>query len=198
MASFITLGLLALASASPVPGGACPSNPGTNHPAADAAPGFRLAISAAKGHALSDKVHGKFVSGVHFGAGIDAATPSDDGSVFHAVGSTVVRGFGQTSQGFRVEKSPDNGATAGVFLQFGPGTDGVSVVDDGKGGNKLGGGQYMVCDEHIPIGLTVETTAGAVPDNCVAVTLIPECADLGDEGKGQKVAASKCSKKVVL
>lgn len=200
MYSFVALSLLTLAAASPVPsGGACPGNP----PASGAvtSEGFTLRIQladASKDKLGAHKINGAHVTGVHVGAGIDMVTPtiqdSDKGSVFYAKGNTVVRGFGNTSQGWRLETSEDHKEQAGAYLQFGPGSEGVTIIDDGKGGLMLGPKQYMVCDEHTPYGLAVEQTTGAVPSNCVAVTLIPECADLGAEGKGQKVTKSRCVK----
>lgn len=203
MASFITLGLLALASATPVPsGGAC-----HNNPAPTTSTGFKLRVSVANpAHDLTPKVNNNYLTGVHFGAGIDIVTPTPDassGSVFYANGTdaeikagkgTVVRGFGNTAQGWRLETSPDKPGVAGAFLQFGPGTSGVGIVSGEKGGLMLGPAQYMVCDEHIPYGFTVEQTTGKVPDNCIAVTLIPECADLGGEAKGKTIPQSRCNK----
>ncbi|KAJ6787903.1 hypothetical protein PWT90_01886 [Aphanocladium album] len=201
MHSFVALSLLTLAAATPVPSGGACSNPAAGVSSSE---GFNLRIKVAdptKAKLGSTQVDGAYITIVHVGAGINMVTPGDqtagtDGALY-AKGNTVVTGFDQTSLGWNLAYGQDNKDVAGAYLNFGPGTEGVTVVDDGKGGVKLGPKQYMVCDEHIPYGLAVEmTNSGAVPSNCVAVTLVPECAPTGSGAKGQKIAKSRCMKPV--
>ncbi|XWW92685.1 hypothetical protein V2A60_000610 [Cordyceps javanica] len=171
--------------------------------------GFKLQIQVAKPwEDFSPPVHGRYVVGVHVGAGTDMVTPALGGesSTFHTNGTdadlwaargTVVAGFGRYAQSWQNVRSPDDFELAGATLRYGPGTEGVRVIFE-RGDLMLGPGQYMVCDRKLPYGLSVEmTVAAAVPAGCVAVTLRPVCADLppaaaGDDG--QTVSRTQCKK----
>lgn len=200
--SIIALGLLAFASATPVPSSSACRAAGFK------ADGFKLLIKADDPNGpLAPKFDGLYVTGVHFGAGIDLVTPGINGvsgGIFYTNGTeadvkdgkgTVVIGSGPTAQSWVLQGSeykPDG--VKGAFMQYGPGTPGVGVIDDGKGGLQLGPGQWMVCDEHIPYGMPIEQTSAAVPNNCAAVTLVPECAEIDYPTDGASIVKTRCNK----
>ncbi|KAM3498970.1 hypothetical protein MY10362_007743 [Beauveria mimosiformis] len=193
MQSLVALGLAALAIGSPLP---------------TYSEGFKLQIQIDDfSQDFTPPIHNKYVVGVHIGAGMDMVTPAphSEYSTFHTNGTdadlwaargTVVAGFGRHAQSWRMERSADDANLSSAMLQYGPGTEGVRVIDQ-RGQLMLGPGQYMVCDRRLPYGLTVEmTTTGAVPEECVAVRLLPVCTELGptdpEERQGQTVSRTRC------
>ncbi|ATY64665.1 hypothetical protein A9K55_003894 [Cordyceps militaris] len=192
MASLVVLGLAALATAAPPP---------------TTSDGFKLQIQVTDlSQDYTPPIHSKYVVGVHIGAGMDMVTPAlnDEFSLFHTNGTyadlwaargTIVAGFGPYAQAWRNVRSPDDANLSGSILQYGPGTEGVRVIFD-RGDLMLGPGQYMVCDRKLPYGLSVEMTTAALPEACIAVTLLPVCADLNDstDREGQTVSPTRCKK----
>lgn len=194
MAFLITaLGLAALTSASPLP---------------TVSDGFKLQIQVTdRSQDFTPSIYNKFVVGTHIGAGMNMATPAikDEYDVFHTNGTdadlwaargTIVSGFGQYAQGWNNVRNPDDANLSASILQYGPGTEGVRVLEE-PGNPVLGPGQYMVCDRKLPYGLSVELTTEGVPEPCVAVTLVPICADLGVDAKqaqDQTVSQTLCKK----
>ncbi|KAM3429974.1 hypothetical protein MY4824_007957 [Beauveria thailandica] len=192
MQSLVALGLAALAAASPLP---------------TYSEGFKLQIQIDDvSQDFTPPIHNKYVVGVHIDAGMDMVTPAphSEYSTFHTNGTdadlwaargTVVEGFGRHAQSWRMERRADDANLSSAMLQYGPGTEGVRVIDQ-RGDLMLGPGQYMVCDRRLPYGLAVEMTTGAVPKECVAVRLLPVCAELGpadpEERQGQTVSRTRC------
>ncbi len=195
MHSFLALGLAALATASPLP---------------TYSEAFKLQIQVTDlSKDFTPSINTKYVVGVHIGAGIDMVTPAlhDEFSTFHTNGTdadlwaargTIVVGFGRYAQSWHTVRSPDDANLSGATLEYGPGTEGVRVIDQ-RGDLMLGPGQYMVCDRKLPYGLSVEMTTSVVPESCIAVTLLPVCAKLADDpeqddDKEQTVSRTRCKK----
>ncbi|KAJ6779495.1 hypothetical protein PWT90_09023 [Aphanocladium album] len=194
MASIIAaLGLAALATASPLP---------------TKSDGYKLKIQVTDlSQDFTPSIHNQYVVGSHIGAGMSMATPAlhDEYSVFHTNGTdadlwaargTVVSGFGRYAQSWNNVRSQDDANLSASILQYGPGTEGVRVIDE-RGDLMLGPGQYMVCDRKLPYGLSVELTTEGVPEQCIPVTLVPICEDLPADAKqsaGQTVSRTLCKK----
>ncbi|OAA49215.1 hypothetical protein ISF_09427 [Cordyceps fumosorosea ARSEF 2679] len=195
MTALLTLALAALATASPLP---------------TYSDFYKLLVQVPSPSLdFTPPIHNRYLVGVHIGAGMDMVTPSpstSQSSTFHTNGTdadlwaargTVVVGFGRYALAWRTVRSPDDANLNSAVLQYGPGTEGVRVIEE-RGDLMLGPGQYMVCDRRLPYGLSVEMTTGAVPKECVPVTLLPVCAE-GKDGKegeegDQTVYRTRCKK----
>lgn len=165
--------------------------------------GFRLLVRVLDYDSdFTPRVNNKYVGGVHIGAALEGLYPIADGSkgpVFWANGTDAEIKAGQSHVftdldngmyplGWDISKSPESNVASAVLVA-GTGSAGVSVFDGGKDGPAyLLPEDYMAClrpapytGELAPFILQRDTKDnGQLPDKCIAIKLLPECASLPD------------------
>ncbi|KAI2613425.1 hypothetical protein GGR54DRAFT_615784 [Hypoxylon sp. NC1633] len=198
------LGAASLVSAAPRPATAF------IRPEAGVSNGFKLVanvIGAPK--ALSVPVQGAFLGGAHVGAGLSIAALNltSPSPIFYQNGTAEAIADGTSNiltdggtppfpEGLRVllnATAPSNPVEAQI--NAGIGTPGVTITKPvaGPGILKYESASFIACDEtlayygpswHFAIVKAFEGTAAVVPDNCVLIELVPQCATLPDLPEG--------------
>ncbi|KAK4641216.1 hypothetical protein QC761_610430 [Podospora bellae-mahoneyi] len=178
-----------------------------NYPPRTTANGFKLVANISTPSNIFDPpVHNWFLSGVHVGAGLNAAilVPNVDAAATLFVNGTgrdvsaqatsiglppIKYQGGATPMGLRFPMGPIEHAT-NLGLNFGPGNIGAGVV----GGLRSPWAQaftpypyFIVCNETEPAygrpqhAVKVAPSVESIPENCVAITFLAQCATLPED-----------------
>ncbi|KAK7955805.1 uncharacterized protein PG986_005027 [Apiospora aurea] len=149
------------------------------------------------------------LSGLHVGAGLgDAALTASSGRLFYQNGTAEETRYNQAHTlsdggtplfpwGIAVDDATDAGGVLhGISINAGSGQAGVQLAQFPEHYPILrtpqSPGTYVACNQTVPYYgsnfITVRATYGdaqqRVPDNCVAITLVPQCAELNDVPAG--------------
>lgn len=211
--SLAALGIAAAAAAAPL-GSTVDRRQGStdpsDYPPYTTGPAFRLVANVTNltATAITPSIHLWYVQGQHSGAGIDTMTLINAaGQVFWVNGTELeVRYSESTVQSdsalFPMGLMLTEDAPYGLWSEFGPGREELGVTPFPRPTPMLYGpdqGTFVACNEtfdayaHPVIGLgfatatfdnATATFVQAVPDNCVPVNLLPECADLAPPPEG--------------
>ncbi|KAL2136151.1 hypothetical protein VTI74DRAFT_5204 [Chaetomium olivicolor] len=170
--------------------------------------GFRLiAHLTDPSHDLNPPVNGWALGTIHTGAGQNAAVfsePSSYSRIFYQNGTAEQVASRQTTivTDSGTPPFPSSLITQGageppriVDISVGEGTANAVVEKENEGGpvlvNGLGEGSYMACKAVVPYYQTEYVTlqylygeGGKVPEGCVRIELVPECAVLNELPEG--------------
>jgi hypothetical protein len=208
--SILSLGLLGLASAAPLESRQVVSN----YPPTAISKGFRLVANVTDPSTdLTPPINGQIFSGIHTGAALSEAVISEgDGRVFYQNGTAEELRYRSASTlsdggtppfpwGILVQ-AQEEASEAAVSINGGTGTKSVQLSQFPEPYSYLTGtapGTFAVCPRLVPYYNQVfnvirfaydafnEGTAqyeSTVPEDCVAVRLLPECATLAELPEG--------------
>ncbi|KAH0533119.1 hypothetical protein TsFJ059_001727 [Trichoderma semiorbis] len=197
------LGLVGAAAASPL-------NIVPNYPPVKQSTGFRLVVNVTdKALDFSPSVQGLYVNSIHVGAGLNEVgigSKSDNPGIFYQngtasearfSGATTVtdQGTPLSPYGISLSLDPDSKTLSSVYDNGGLGTKGVQISQFPEGFRYLGPETYVICN--VPLAYyqgtkfnvvkqaatTISSTGQVernIPEGCVPVRLLPECATLED------------------
>lgn len=206
IASALTFGLIGLASAGPL----AFRQVKPNYPSKATSKGFNLVVNVTEPSAdFSPSIQNSFVTTIHTGAGLAlVGVNAQRGPVFYQNGTAEEQHYGQatvvtdagtpeTPAGLKLNKAKDDGAaTAG--LDFGYGTPGIQLSAFPEPYSYLVPETFIACNEsleyyqgqhfiiikHADVSVSENgTISHDVPENCAAVRLLPQCANLADLSK---------------
>ncbi|KAI1762452.1 hypothetical protein GGR53DRAFT_501523 [Hypoxylon sp. FL1150] len=170
--------------------------------------GFKLVASiAGVDKNLSVPIQGAYLEGAHVGAGLNTAVlnATTQGAIFYQNGtaeevqagvSTIASDGGTPLYPYGLSaylNSTDATSPDALSINVGVGTTGVTLTKPASGPGKLewGTASFIACDEtlayygpgwHFAVvkDLASSPPEPAVPDNCVLINLVPQCATLSD------------------
>lgn len=207
IASTCLVSLLGLATAAPLVSRQTTSN----YPPTSSSKGFNLIVNVTDPSAdFSPSIQNNFVTSIHVGAGLAlVGVSAERGRLFYQNGTTAEWDNGQattitdggtpaTPAGLKLRKDEGSPDVSTANLDFGYGTPGVQL-SSGEGYSVLLPETYAACNESLSyyqgkyfvIIKRIETTSCGegdvkpdVPDGCVPVRLVPQCAELPDLPEG--------------
>lgn len=194
------LGLLGLAAASPI---ACDAPTPSNNPHSpeqSSSKGFSLFVNVTdQSREMASSVHGKFINGIHTGAGLNlVGLGSDSGNplVFYQNGTesdvehtvaTIVSDLGTPVSPFGFswtsDKDGSSEAPRTAHLNGGPGQKGLMIDSDPP---TLDFEYLAICNEPLDyyqgkkMNILKQLTSNDPPSECVPVKLIAQCAELDE------------------
>ncbi|KAK4151882.1 hypothetical protein C8A00DRAFT_16751 [Chaetomidium leptoderma] len=157
--------------------------------------GFYLAAKLADGASdIDPPVNGLFLGTAHTGAGLNAAVFYTAGRLFYQNGtagdSTIVTDGGTPPFPSSLTVNGPTEPRRILDINVGEGTANAIVETNGQPQlvNGLGEGGYLACIAEVPYYRQDFTTLqfdysdgqAAVPEGCVRVTLVPQCAELNE------------------
>ncbi|KAI1372631.1 hypothetical protein F4677DRAFT_250276 [Hypoxylon crocopeplum] len=197
-----TLLVASLASASPLSGRQTPYPPSTF------SKGFKLVANVTdRANDLSPPIHGWTLQGAHIGAGLNSAVLNNTtpGMIFYQNG-TVNEVYHQTSDiltdvgtpfvpyGIIMRYPSDTDKTVALGIDAGSGTPGITLTNPPYPMTELSApaSQFLACKENIPyyppdrefVLVRAFRDQYEVPNNCVVVEFLPQCAELPDLPEG--------------
>ncbi|KAK3180065.1 hypothetical protein K4F52_008557 [Lecanicillium sp. MT-2017a] len=159
--------------------------------------GFRLVVNVTDPATdfTKNPVHGLQLVGIHAGAGIEMITVDKEGATFFSKSDKTVNLAitGSTPYGVSQGDEPVSPLLYGLGIESGKATSGIEVVAPEKTPvcadlRNPRVGSYIVCDHGFSAPefaqlevMYLEVSKGVpstMPENCVAVKLLPECAPL--------------------
>jgi hypothetical protein len=190
LAPALTIAAAGLASAAPA---ACPAP----HHDPTLSKGFRLVVNVTDPTADFKKtpINGLQLSSIHAGAGVEMPTVTKDGATFYSGSDKTVNLAisGSSPYGLTQAEEPSSPLLYGLGINIAEATKGFEVVkpESQPMCTNLRGprvGSFVVCDNGFsaPEFAQLEVRfleasrgiAAPMPDNCVAVTFLPECAPI--------------------
>lgn len=191
-AAALTIAAAGVASAAPA---ACPAP--SHDPTLSAKQGFRLVVNVTDPSADFKKtpVNGLQLSGIHAGAGVEMPTVTKEGATFYSGSDKTVNLAitGSSPYGLTQAEEARSPLLYGLGFNVGDATKGFEVVKPepqpmcaNLRGPRVG--SFVVCDNGFsaPGFAQLEVrflevsrgVASTMPDNCVAVSFLPECAPI--------------------
>ncbi|KAK3181621.1 hypothetical protein K4F52_006999 [Lecanicillium sp. MT-2017a] len=207
------LSLLGVAAASPI--AAC-NNPNANkpsYPAKQTSKGFKLVANVTDpSRDFKDPIHNKFLTPLHTGAAVNVigiARDGDKAPVFYQTGNQQERLSGATriavdlgtppsAFGFSLQSDNGKSFASTAHADAGAGQAGVSVTHDPVPFAFLNLAEFAICEEPLPAlqnqqykvlhQFNTLSSAEKIPEDCVPITVIPQCATLEDLLEGSRAS----------
>ncbi|KAK7926690.1 hypothetical protein PG985_003688 [Apiospora marii] len=197
LSTVLSLSALGLAAAAPLES----RQVVPHYPPTQQSKGFNLVANVTDpSKDFTPPVNGWFLTGLHVGAGLsDAALSSESGRIFYQNGTAEETRYNQAHTlsdggtppfpyGIAVADAADEGGLHGISINAGTGGAGVQLAQFPEHYPILrtpSPGTYVACNQTEPYYqknfITVRAVYGnvsRVPDDCVAITLVPQCAEL--------------------
>ena len=205
------LSFLGIVAASPIAAYDTPDTNNGNYPVKYISKGFNLVVNVTDpSRDFEESVHNKFLTALHSGLNdnlVGVAEEGDQIPVFYQNGTEQDRqrsgsrlaadlGNPPSAFGFSLQSGADSSFVSTANLSPGPGKVAVALTHEPVPYAFLNLSIFAICNQPLPIYQGMEykvlrqfrtkNSAEMIPNNCVPVTIIPQCAVLEDLPKGSR------------